>query len=101
MIDRALKPALDVVEKHWREQWRAAQKAQGKEGAKGALIIVGKQSQDKFFSNGALNHESQLKALAELNITQGSTFQAFSAILIFSVVCRVDLYLASSIDDNS
>jgi len=52
MIDRALKPALDVVEKHWREQWRAAQKAQGKEGAKGALIIIGKQSQEKFFSNG-------------------------------------------------
>jgi hypothetical protein len=42
MIDRALKPALDVVEKHWREQWRAAQKAQGKKGAKGALIIIGK-----------------------------------------------------------
>lgn len=52
MIDRALKPALDVVEKHWREQWKAAQKAQGKEGAKGALIIIGNLSQEKFFSNG-------------------------------------------------
>jgi len=52
MIDHALRPALDVVEKHWREQWRAAQNVKGKEGAKGALIIVGKQSQNKFFSNG-------------------------------------------------
>jgi len=52
VLNQALKPALDVVERHWREQWRAAQKVKGKEGAKGALIIVGKQSQDKFFSNG-------------------------------------------------
>lgn len=54
VLNQALKPALDVVERHWREQWRAAQKVKGKEGAKGALIIVGKQSQDKFFSNGTL-----------------------------------------------
>jgi len=54
MIDHAIKPALDAVEKHWRGQWRSAQNVPGKEGAKGALIIVGKQSQDKFFSNGAL-----------------------------------------------
>lgn len=54
MIDQALKPALDAVEKHWRDQWRPAQKVKGKEGAKGALIIVGKQNQDKFFSNGML-----------------------------------------------
>jgi len=52
MIDGAIKPALDAVEQHWREQWRPAQKVKGKEDAKGALIIVGKQSQDKFFSNG-------------------------------------------------
>ena len=49
VINHAIKPALDVVEKQWREQWRPAQKVKG---AKGALIIVGKRSQDKFFSNG-------------------------------------------------
>jgi hypothetical protein len=54
MIDRAIKPALNAVEKHWREQWRPAQQTKDKEGAKGALIIVGKQTQDKFFSNGML-----------------------------------------------
>jgi hypothetical protein len=53
MIDQAIKPALDVVEEHWRGLYGPAQKVKGK-GAKGALIIVGKQSQDKFFSNGAL-----------------------------------------------
>lgn len=52
VINHAIKPALDVVEKQWREQWRPAQKVKGKDGAKGALIIVGKRSQDKFFSNG-------------------------------------------------
>ncbi|KIM84302.1 hypothetical protein PILCRDRAFT_818642 [Piloderma croceum F 1598] len=52
MIDHAIKPALDAVERHWREQWRSAQNVKGKEGAKGALVIVGKRSQDKFFSNG-------------------------------------------------
>ncbi|TDL16981.1 ClpP/crotonase [Rickenella mellea] len=55
LINKALKPALDVVEKDWRAAWRAAQGA-GKggeaEGGEGALIIVGKKSQDKFFSNG-------------------------------------------------
>jgi len=52
MINGALQPALDLVEKAWREQWRDAQDVKGKAGAKGALIIVGKRSQDKFFSNG-------------------------------------------------
>jgi len=52
MIDDAIKPALDVVEKHWLEQWGPAQMVKGKKDAKGALIIVGKRSQDKFFSNG-------------------------------------------------
>jgi len=47
-----LKPALDVVERDWREQWRAAQSSGDKEGGKGALIIVGRRDQDKFFSNG-------------------------------------------------
>jgi len=55
LIEQGLKPALDVVEKEWRESWRAS-KAKGKDAAedegKGAVIIVGKRTQDKFFSNG-------------------------------------------------
>jgi len=57
LVDNALKPALDAVEKSWREGWRAAQQTKGKEGGKGALIIVGRRDQDKFFSNG-LDFES-------------------------------------------
>ncbi|GLB40509.1 putative enoyl-CoA hydratase/isomerase [Lyophyllum shimeji] len=52
LVDRGLKPALDAVERDWREQWRAALKAKDKNGGKGALIIVGRRDQDKFFSNG-------------------------------------------------
>ncbi|KAG6844957.1 putative secondary metabolism biosynthetic enzyme [Tephrocybe sp. NHM501043] len=52
LIDRGLKPALDAVERDWREQWRTAQASKDKSGGKGALIIVGKKDQDKFFSNG-------------------------------------------------
>ncbi|KAL0954633.1 hypothetical protein HGRIS_003588 [Hohenbuehelia grisea] len=52
LVDNGLKPALDAVERHWRTDWRAAQKAKDKEGGKGALIIVGRRDQDKFFSNG-------------------------------------------------
>ncbi|KAG6898200.1 hypothetical protein C0992_003312 [Termitomyces sp. T32_za158] len=54
LIDRGLKPALDTVERDWRESWRTSQKNKDKTGGKGALIIVGKRSQDKFFSNGGL-----------------------------------------------
>jgi len=52
LVDHGLKPALDAVERDWREQWRTAQKAKDKNGGKGALIIVGRRDQDKFFSNG-------------------------------------------------
>ncbi|KAF8656871.1 hypothetical protein AX16_002417 [Volvariella volvacea WC 439] len=52
LVDHGLKPALDAVEQHWRENWRAARLAKDKSGGKGALIIVGKRDQDKFFSNG-------------------------------------------------
>jgi Delta3-Delta2-enoyl-CoA isomerase len=55
LIEKALKPALDAVEKEWREVWRAS-KEKGKNAAKdegkGSLIIVGRRTQDKFFSNG-------------------------------------------------
>jgi hypothetical protein len=64
LIDDCLKPALDTVEREWREIWRAAEagRAKAKKGKQpedksqldgsGALIIIGRRSQDKFFSNG-------------------------------------------------
>ncbi|KAJ7722739.1 ClpP/crotonase-like domain-containing protein [Mycena maculata] len=52
LIDLALKPALDAVERHWRDQWRAVQNSKDKSGGNGALILVGRKDQDKFFSNG-------------------------------------------------
>ncbi|KAF9237610.1 ClpP/crotonase-like domain-containing protein [Melanogaster broomeanus] len=57
LIDDAFKPALDIVEKHWNENRRntPGNNQQGKtkrNGGEGALIIVGKRDQDKFFSNG-------------------------------------------------
>ncbi|KAJ6577358.1 ClpP/crotonase [Mycena capillaripes] len=53
LVDQALKPALDAVERHWRSQWRAVPKdSKDKSGGNGAVIIVGRKDQDKFFSNG-------------------------------------------------
>lgn len=54
MILEALMPALDHVEREWRLEWRSAQKGKdsGKVDGSGALIIIGKMDQDKFFSNG-------------------------------------------------
>jgi len=57
-INDAIRPALDVVEREWRESLKAA-KAKGKSASpdegKGALIIIGKRDQNKFFSNGKAN----------------------------------------------
>lgn len=56
MIREALMPALDHVEREWRSEWGAAQKSKqtgGPDGS-GALILIGKRDQDKFFSNGDL-----------------------------------------------
>ena len=50
LIDEALRPALDKIEKHWTNN-RLTTLANAGEGA---LIIVGKRDQDKFFSNGFL-----------------------------------------------
>ena len=50
LIDEALRPALDMIEKHWTNN-RLTTLANAGEGA---LIIVGKRDQDKFFSNGFL-----------------------------------------------
>ena len=52
-ITHAMMPALDAVERHWRENWRAARAAKDKNGGRGTLVIVGKRGQNKFFSNGA------------------------------------------------
>jgi len=52
LVNNGLKPALDAVEKDWREGWRISQAAKDKNGGKGAVIIVGRTDQDKFFSNG-------------------------------------------------
>ncbi|KAF9000603.1 ClpP/crotonase-like domain-containing protein [Cyathus striatus] len=60
LVDNGLKPALDAVEKDWREQWRATASTTDKEGGKGALIIVGRMDQNKFFSNG-LDFENVVK----------------------------------------
>jgi len=47
-------PALDAVEREWRKDVKPGPASENmkKEGGKGAVIIVGKRSQDKFFSNG-------------------------------------------------
>ncbi|KIY43795.1 ClpP/crotonase [Fistulina hepatica ATCC 64428] len=57
LINDGLKPALDQVERHWRAQWRMRETKNSTTGAKvndgrGAVIIVGRRDQDKFFSNG-------------------------------------------------
>ncbi len=53
-IEDALKPALDAVERGWRNTWRIAFAQKSKTGGEGALVIVGNRSQDKFFSNGTV-----------------------------------------------
>jgi len=52
LINHGMMPALNAVEKAWRGEWRAAKAAKDKTGGMGALIIVGRKDQDKFFSNG-------------------------------------------------
>lgn len=59
LIDDALRPALDVVETHWTNNRLTALAGSQHPSPKsiageGALIIVGKRNQDKFFSNGFL-----------------------------------------------
>ncbi|KAI0058775.1 ClpP/crotonase [Artomyces pyxidatus] len=54
LINNAFKPALDYVEREWRESWHAAKRGSKRDASAGtgALVIVGKRGQDKFFSNG-------------------------------------------------
>jgi len=54
-VNDAIRPALDAVEEEWRVSLKAAKakgKSAGPDEGKGALIIIGKRSQNKFFSNG-------------------------------------------------
>jgi len=51
-IQKAIMPALDRVEAAWEKALDTAKANKDKEGGKGALVIVGKRSQNKFFSNG-------------------------------------------------
>ncbi|EIN09726.1 ClpP/crotonase [Punctularia strigosozonata HHB-11173 SS5] len=54
-IDHGFKPALDLVEKEWRDAWHQGYTSGNKDLGAGALIIVGNRKQDKFFSNATLN----------------------------------------------
>ncbi|PPQ88955.1 hypothetical protein CVT25_005054 [Psilocybe cyanescens] len=68
VINKGVMPALDAVELEWRERRRTSahenkskDKSKNPENAgRGALIIVGRRDQDKFFSNG-LNYADSLK----------------------------------------
>ena len=51
-IKSGMLPALDVVERDWRNVWRASKQTNDKQGGRGALVLVGNRGQDKFFSNG-------------------------------------------------
>jgi len=51
-IEKAILPGLNEVETSWEKARELAQANKDKEGGKGALVIVGKRDQDKFFSNG-------------------------------------------------
>jgi len=52
LITQALLPALDLVEKEWRNRRRSEMQDKQKNAGKGALILSGAHNQDKFFSNG-------------------------------------------------
>ncbi|KAF5392259.1 hypothetical protein D9757_001511 [Collybiopsis confluens] len=61
LINKGLQPALNTVEKDWRESLRLRFKdpKANKDEGKAALIIVGRRDQDKFFSNGLDFENSQ------------------------------------------
>ncbi|TBU32558.1 ClpP/crotonase [Dichomitus squalens] len=51
-LTQAFRPALDAVERHWRENWRAGVGKKDEKLTHGAVVLVGNTKQDKFFSNG-------------------------------------------------
>lgn len=48
MCQQVILPALDIVEKEWRDQWRNGD-ADVKGARAGALILTGRLDQEKFF----------------------------------------------------
>jgi hypothetical protein len=52
LIDEALRPALDIVECSWNTTRDRQAGGAGDGNGAGALIIIGRRDQDKFFSNG-------------------------------------------------
>jgi len=96
LIDRALKPALDIVEREWRDQWRQAQASgaskanepANKNAGRGALIIVGKRDQNKFFSNGL----DYVNAIKDPNFFKFTYNPLLARLLTFPipVVCAIN-----------
>ena len=103
-INDAIRPALDAVEGEWRKSLEAA-KAKGKSAApdegKGALIIIGKRDQNKFFSNGEASL-STVSGVPLKNETQGSTLRMLSVTLCrSSLVSQLSPWHAAVLKDQS
>ncbi|KAI0249149.1 ClpP/crotonase [Lactifluus subvellereus] len=52
LINDALKPALQIVEREWRKERAEGKAKKDKNAGTAALVIVGRLDQEKFFSNG-------------------------------------------------
>jgi hypothetical protein len=52
LINDALKPALETVERAWRKESAEGKARKEKHAGAAALVIVGRLDQEKFFSNG-------------------------------------------------
>ncbi|KAH9004955.1 ClpP/crotonase-like domain-containing protein [Lactarius hatsudake] len=52
LINDALKPALQTIEREWRKERADGKARKDKNAGAGAVVIVGRLDQEKFFSNG-------------------------------------------------
>ena len=52
LINNALKPALETVEREWRKERAEGKARKETDAGAAALVIVGRLDQEKFFSNG-------------------------------------------------
>ncbi|KAI9454544.1 ClpP/crotonase-like domain-containing protein [Lactarius psammicola] len=52
LVNDALKPALQTVEREWRKERAEGKARKDKDAGAAALVIVGRLDQEKFFSNG-------------------------------------------------
>ncbi|KAH9004957.1 ClpP/crotonase-like domain-containing protein [Lactarius hatsudake] len=52
LINDALKPALQTIEREWRKERTDGKARKDKNAGAGAVVIVGRLDQEKFFSNG-------------------------------------------------